>query len=155
MSGTKLSIIIPAKNEAISLATLLPALCRGFPQAEIIVVDDGSIDDTASVCARFPIRLLCHPYTMGNGAAIKSGARCATGDILVFMDGDGQHDPADIPKLLARLDEGYAMVVGARSANSQVSLHRKLANGFYNKFASRMTGFLILDLTSGFRVVRA
>jgi glycosyltransferase involved in cell wall biosynthesis len=92
---------------------------------------------------------------MGNGAAIKTGARHATGEILVFMDGDGQHDPADIPRLLAKLDEGYDMVVGARQADTHGSLHRRLANQFYNRLASWMTGYLIEDLTSGFRAVRA
>src|SRR5690606_23392542 len=95
------------------------------------------------------------PYTMGNGAAIKRGARAATGDILVFMDADGQHDPACIPGLLARLDEGYDMVVGARDRAGQAGVHRGAANAFYNWLASHMTGFQVKDLTSGFRAARA
>jgi len=92
---------------------------------------------------------------MGNGAAVKTGARHADGDILVFMDGDGQHDPADISRLLTKFDEGYEMVVGARHADTHSSTGRRLANGFYNRLASIMTGRYIEDLTSGFRAVRA
>jgi glycosyltransferase involved in cell wall biosynthesis len=118
-------------------------------------VDDGSSDNTLEVCAAYPVEVVRHPYSMGNGAAVKSGARCATGDILVFLDADGQHDPEDIPALLEKLDEGYDMVVGARSTASQASAGRSLANKIYNGLASLMVGHRIPDLTSGFRAVRA
>ena len=150
-----LSIILPAKNESAALRGLLPRLRSAQPDAEIIVVDDGSTDDTAVLCAEAGVRCLSSPYSMGNGAAIKRGARAARGDILVFMDADGQHDPAHIPQLLERLDQGYDMVVGARSWAGQAGVHRGLANTLYNRIASWMTGFRILDLTSGFRAVRA
>lgn len=151
----KLSIILPAKNEAPALATLLPRLCAAYPEAEIIVVDDGSTDDTPAICARHGVRHLSSPYSMGNGAAIKRGARAARGEILVFMDGDGQHDPADIARLIGKLEQGYDMVVGARDWSSQAGVGRGLANTLYNWLATRMTGHLIEDLTSGFRAVRA
>ena len=151
----RLSIILPAKNEAPALAALLPRLRAAHPDAEIIVVDDGSIDDTRSICKSSGVECLSSPYSMGNGAAIKRGARAATGDILVFMDGDGQHDPADIKRLLDQLNRGYDMVVGARDWGSQAGVGRGLANTLYNWLASRMTGHPILDLTSGFRAVRA
>jgi glycosyltransferase involved in cell wall biosynthesis len=151
----KLSIILPAKNEAAGLKTTLPTLMGRFPDAEIIVVDDGSTDDTRAVCAEHGARLVAHPYTMGNGAAIKSGARAARGTILVFMDADGQHDPADVDRLVAKLEEGYDMVVGARDGASQANRGRSLANAFYNRFASWMVEQKILDLTSGFRVAKA
>jgi glycosyltransferase involved in cell wall biosynthesis len=125
------------------------------PTAELVVVDDGSTDATAQVAADAGARVVRHPYSMGNGAAIKSGARAAKGEILVFMDADGQHSPEDIAPLLARLDEGFDMVVGARQSGSQANLGRGLANGFYNRFASLMVGQRIEDLTSGFRAVRA
>ncbi len=150
-----LSIVLPAKNEAAALVDLLPRLKLAQPAAEIIVVDDGSTDDTATVCAANGVVALRSPYSMGNGAAIKRGARAAHGDILVFMDADGQHDPALIATLLAKLDEGFDMVVGARDGSGQANLHRGLANTFYNWLASRMTGHSVLDLTSGFRAVRA
>src|ERR1700754_5029826 len=114
-----LSIIVPAKNEAAALQDLLPRLTAAQPGAEIIVVDDGSTDDTRVICATAGVECLSSPYSMGNGAAIKRGARAATGEILVFMDGDGQHDPADVARLLARLAQGYDMVVGARDWESQ------------------------------------
>ncbi|MDL5365243.1 glycosyltransferase family 2 protein [Xanthomonas sp. NCPPB 2654] len=151
----KISIILPAKNEVAGLSRTLPRLREEMPDAEIIVVDDGSTDATAQVARDHGARVIGSPYSMGNGAAIKRGARAAGGDILVFMDADGQHDPGDIHKLLAKLGQGYDMVVGARDSSGQASVHRGLANRFYNWLASRMTGFEVKDLTSGFRAVRA
>lgn len=150
-----LSIILPAKNEAAALADLLPKLRRAQPDAEIIVVDDGSSDETAALCAKNTVRVVRQPYSMGNGAAIKRGARAAAGDVLVFMDADGQHDPALIDGLLQRLDEGFDMVVGARDWAGQAGVSRGVANTVYNWLASRMTSFPVRDLTSGFRAVRA
>ena len=149
------SIVLPARNEAEGLSGVLPRLREACPEAEIIVVNDGSTDDTAAVAERAGAKVVTHPYSKGNGAAIKSGARAASGDVIVFMDADGQHDPADIPRLLARLDDGYDMVVGARQAGSQASAARGLANACYNRLASYMTGHRVEDLTSGFRAVRA
>ena len=151
----RLSIILPAKNEALALGDLLSHLKAAQPEAEIIVVDDGSTDDTAVLCARHGVNCLSSPYSMGNGASIKRGARAATGDLLVFMDGDGQHDPADISRMLEKLDQGYDLVVGARDWGSQAGIGRGVANTLYNWLASRMTGHGVLDLTSGFRAVRA
>lgn len=150
-----LSIILPAKNEAAALADLLPRLTAAFPEAEIVVVDDGSTDDTAALCARNSVQVVRQPYSMGNGAAIKRGARAAKGDVFVFMDADGQHDPALIARVLARLDEGFDMIVGARDWSGQAGVGRGLANTLYNWLATRMTGFEVKDLTSGFRAVRA
>ncbi|MBB6245464.1 glycosyltransferase family 2 protein [Rhodanobacter sp. A1T4] len=151
----RLSIILPAKNEAPALAALLPRLRIAHPEAEIIVVDDGSTDDTRGVCQGSGVTCLSSPYSMGNGAAIKRGARAATGDILVFMDGDGQHDTVDIARLLEKLEQGYDMVVGARDWGSQAGVGRGIANTLYNWLATRMTGHPVLDLTSGFRAVGA
>lgn len=149
-----ISIILPAKNEEMGLTHLLPQLKAAYPHAEIIVVNDGSTDDTKKVCHREGIRVISRPYSMGNGAAIKSGTRAASGDILVFMDADGQHDINDIAALLEKLQEGYDMVVGARRVDSQASFGRRIANNFYNRLASFMTGHEIQDLTSGFRAAR-
>ena len=150
-----LSIILPAKNEAAALADLLPRLRQAQPEAEIIVVDDGSYDDTARLCAASAVQVVRQPYSMGNGAAIKRGARDARGDVLVFMDADGQHDPVLIERLLRGLDGGMDMVVGARDWSGQAGVSRGIANTIYNWLASRMTGFEVKDLTSGFRAVRA
>ncbi|QNN45687.1 glycosyltransferase family 2 protein [Thermomonas brevis] len=151
----QLSIILPAKNEAEGLRRTLPALRARMPEAEIIVVDDGSTDETAAIAVEAGARVLSSPYSMGNGAAIKRGTRAACGEVLVFMDADGQHAAEHVGDLLAVLDEGYDMVVGARDASGQAGLHRGMANAFYNRLASWMTGHPIADLTSGFRAVRA
>ena len=150
-----LSIILPAKNEAPALADLLPRLRAAQPSAEIIVVDDGSADDTRAICERHAVQCLSSPYSMGNGAAIKRGVRIARGEVLVFMDADGQHDPADVARLLDKLEQGYDMVVGARDWESQAGMGRGLANTLYNWLATRMTGHFVADLTSGFRAVKA
>ncbi|MEY3221023.1 MAG: hypothetical protein RIT27_2380 [Pseudomonadota bacterium] len=149
-----LSIILPCRNESASLKSLLPQLKIAFPEAEIIVVDDASTDDSATIAQQYA-KVVQHRYNMGNGAAIKSGARQALGEVLVFMDADGQHDPKDISRLLEKYQEGYDMIVGARGAESQASTARRLGNGLYNNLASWMTGHNILDLTSGFRIVNA
>ena len=150
-----ISIVLPAKNEAEGLEKLLPVLQERFPNEEIIVIDDGSTDNTVDICRRNNIKVISHVYSMGNGAAIKTGARNASGDILVFMDADGQHSPNDIPRLLEKVHEGFDMVVGARKATTHASLGRRLANTIFNRLASWMTGYHIEDLTSGFRAARA
>lgn len=149
------SIIIPAKNEAAGLRSLLPEIRAICPQAEVIVVDDGSHDETVSQCHQQGVTVVSHPHSLGNGAAVKTGARAAQGDVLLFMDADGQHQPEDIPRLLEKLDAGHDMVVGARGNTSQAGVHRSLANAFYNRLASWMVGHRVADLTSGFRAVRA
>ena len=150
----KFSIVIPAKNEEEGLAKFLPTLRGLYPEAEIIVVNDGSTDGTVEVCNNVGVTVISHPYSKGNGAAIKSGARAARGDYIVFMDGDGQHDPEDVARLLYRAEEGYDLVVGARSGlSSQASIARWSANSVYNRLASWMVNREIPDLTSGFRCV--
>jgi glycosyltransferase involved in cell wall biosynthesis len=151
----RISVILPAKNESEGLQRTLPVLRARFPEAEIIVVNDGSTDDTALIAARHGAQVLSSPYSMGNGAAVKRGARAAHGDVLVFMDADGQHSPELVQLLLDKLDEGYDMVVGARNAAGQANVSRGAANAFYNQLASWMTGHRVADLTSGFRAVRA
>jgi len=151
----RISLVLPAKNEAEGLRRTLPGIRELLPDAEVIVVDDGSTDATAEVARGLGATVLSSPYSMGNGAAIKRGARAASGEVIVFMDADGQHDPKLVQQLLARLDEGFDMVVGARDGSGQANLHRGLANAFYNRLASWMTGHRVLDLTSGFRAARA
>ena len=150
-----LSIVIPAKNEAASIGEVVALARKALLDAEILVVNDGSTDETGAVAAAAGATVIHHPESLGNGASVKSGARAARGAILAFMDGDGQHDPRELLALRAKLDEGYQMVIGARDSGSHANVGRLFANGIYNEIASRLTGRRILDLTSGFRVVRA
>ncbi len=150
-----LSIILPARNESESLRKLLPELADLFKSSEIIIVNDGSDDDTLDVCSKYDVKVISHPYSKGNGAAIKTGTRAATGDTLVFMDADGQHSPEDIKTLLEEIEKGNDMVIGSRDKGSHASLPRYIANLLYNKLASYMSGHEVLDLTSGFRAVKA
>lgn len=155
MSYIEISIIIPAKNEAQGLQILLPALRTAYPKYEIIVVNDGSTDNTEQVARNNGVRVINHPYSIGNGACIKTGARAAKGNILIFMDGDAQHQVKDIGSLLTAYRQGYDMVVGARSRQAQANTARWLGNLFYNKLASLIVNHPIQDLTSGMRIVNA
>jgi glycosyltransferase involved in cell wall biosynthesis len=154
-AGNSLSIIIPAKNESGAIGDLVTEVRRLHADAEILVVDDGSSDDTAQVAEAAGATVLSHPISLGNGAAVKNGARAAQGDVFVMMDGDGQHRPEDIAMLVAKLEEGFDMAIGARDSDSHAGLGRLAANGLYNVFASLVSGHRILDLTSGFRASRA
>ena len=148
------SIIVPVFNEAENLKKLLGQIhSLGLPDSEIIVVDDGSSDGSAEIAMAAGANVVRHPYNIGNGAAVKSGMRAAKGRFILLMDGDGQHKPEDIPKLLADADR-YHMVVGARAKGSKLRMHRNLANMIYNLLASYVTRFKVQDLTSGFRVIR-
>lgn len=149
-----LSIIIPSYNEEGAIAkTILAIDDLGLESYELIVVNDGSTDKTAQAAKAAGAKVISHPYNIGNGAAVKTGIRSARGRVLVFLDGDGQHDPKDIPRLVSYISD-YHMVVGARQKGSQTHWHRNLANFVYNKFASYVANFKIEDLTSGFRVMR-
>jgi glycosyltransferase involved in cell wall biosynthesis len=155
-ANNNLSVILPAKNEADTLRVLIPEIRAQFPQAEILVVDDGSTDDTPDLEGIEGLRIVRNSYSMGNGAAIKHGAREAQGDIFLFMDADGQHRPEDAKRLLSVMQEtGCDMVVGARNHDSQASAGRSLANRVFNRLASLMTGHRVQDLTSGIRAVNA
>jgi glycosyltransferase involved in cell wall biosynthesis len=154
MPQSTLSIVLPAYNEAEFIEKIVSRLRTRYPEAEILVVDDNSADDTAAIAEQAGARVVRNHYNMGNGAAIKTGARNASGEIMVFMDADGQHDDRDIPRLIEKIEEGYDLVVGARDSDSQASVFRGLGNKLLNLFASIMTGHRIHDLTSGFRAVR-
>jgi len=148
-----ISVLIPVYNEAQSLGQLLDRIrSLELPGVETIVVDDGSSDGSGGIAEERGVRLIRHPYNIGNGAAIKSGIRVARGRLLVLMDGDGQHQPEDIPKLLVEAGR-YHMVVGARAKGSRLRFHRYVANLIYSAFASYVTKFKVEDLTSGFRVL--
>jgi glycosyltransferase involved in cell wall biosynthesis len=147
------SIIIPAYNEADAIADVVSAIAAAGPWREIIVVDDGSKDETSARAGAAGAVVVRHPYNKGNGAAVKSGIRRATGEFVLILDGDGQHQASDAHRLVARLGE-YDLVIGARSAATQANLARQFGNGALNRFASHLTGRHIPDLTSGFRAAR-
>ncbi len=151
----RISIIIPTYNEERAIGATVLAIqdLKLGCDVEILVVDDGSTDATAKVAQTAGAKVISHPYNIGNGAAVKTGIRNSGGDVLVFMDGDGQHDPAEIPKLV-RLLSRYHMAVGARDFSSQAGLHRGLANMLYNTLASFVSDFDVKDLTSGYRAMR-
>lgn len=147
------TILIPAYNEEQSIGTTVDKLKTLYPEFEVLVIDDGSTDNTLQVAMDAGANVWPHPYNIGNGAAIKSGLRIAKGEWVIMMDADGQHKSEDIARLL-EFKDSHDMVVGARSNSSETSLHRDIANTIYNWFASYVTKFRVEDLTSGFRMVR-
>jgi glycosyltransferase involved in cell wall biosynthesis len=147
------SIVIPAFNEGPSIADVVSALKAATAWHEIIVVDDGSHDDTAARARTAGACVIRHPYNKGNGAAVKSGIRSATGEFVLIMDGDGQHRPEDAQRLVSKLGE-YDLVIGSRSASTQATQARRFGNSALNGLASYLTGRSIPDLTSGFRAAR-
>jgi glycosyltransferase involved in cell wall biosynthesis len=154
MDKTEVSIIIPAYNEAPTISNLVSKIKSIYPDFEIIVINDGSEDKTASLAKDAGAKVHSHPYNIGNGASIKSGIRIASGTILIFMDSDLQHDPKDIEKMLKYFPV-YDMVVGARFKGGQSSLGRAFGNKIYNWMASYVTKFNVQDLTSGFRAIKS
>ena len=149
----KISFVIPAFNEGDSIAAIITQLTAEFPEAEVLVVDDGSEDNTKGEAVKAGALVYSHPYRMGNGASVKDGIRYCSGEIIVMMDADGQHKPKDAKRLLQQIEK-YNMVVGARTKSSETVWYRDLANSVYNRLASFMTDFKVEDLTSGFRVFR-
>ncbi len=147
------SIVIPAYNEAAAVGVLVTSLRAAGPWLEVLVVDDGSIDETGAQAAAAGARVIRHPYNKGNGAAVKTGIRHATGAFVLIMDADGQHPPADAARLVSHLD-AYDLVIGARSGQTQASAIRRAGNGVLNGIASYLTERPIPDLTSGFRAAR-
>ena len=153
LNAAQTSVVIPAFNEAASIGAVVLDLAAAARWLEILVVDDGSSDQTGANAAAAGARVIRHPYNKGNGAAVKSGIRQSTGVFILIADADGQHRPADATRLVSRLD-AYDLVVGARSGQTQASLARRIGNGLLNGIASYLTQQNIPDLTSGFRAAR-
>ena len=152
-SSVEVTILLPAYNEEQGIGNTIRGIKELYPEYEILVVDDGSTDNTRDEAVKAGAHVMRHPHNIGNGAAIKTGLRYASGEWVLMMDADGQHKPADIARLLEHKDK-YDMVVGARSRGSKTSWHRDLANIIYNWLASYVTKFRVEDLTSGFRLVK-
>ena len=153
LKSVEITVLLPAYNEEQSISSTIFEIKELYPDYEILVINDGSTDQTGELAIKAGATVLDHPHNIGNGASIKTGLRYAKGNWVLMMDADGQHSPADIGKLLQHKDK-YDMVVGARSKGSQASLHRNIANKLYNWLASYVTKFRVRDLTSGFRLVR-
>ena len=153
LNAAQTSVVIPAFNEDASIGAVVRDLAAAERWLEILVIDDGSHDETGARAAAAGARVIRHPYHKGNGAAVKSGIRQAAGDFILIADGDGQHRPADAARLVSQLG-AYDLVVGARSVTTQASLARRLGNATLNRLASYLTEQPIPDLTSGFRAAR-
>lgn len=147
------TVIVPAFNEADSIAAVVADLRAADAWHEILVIDDGSKDATADRASEAGARVVRHPYNKGNGAAVKTGIRNATGEYILIVDGDGQHKPADARRLVSRLGE-YDLVIGARSTGTQATHARRFGNSALNRLAGYLTDRDIPDLTSGFRAAR-
>lgn len=147
------TIAMPAYNEGHAIAGVIAAVQAQVPGAEVLVIDDASSDDTAATARAAGARVISQPYNKGNGAAIKTAIRNCRGDVLLIIDADGQHDPADIPRLLQHMDR-YDMVVSVRSQESHASRTRSVGNRLLARFASYVAQMEFADLTSGFRAMR-
>jgi glycosyltransferase involved in cell wall biosynthesis len=152
-TSVEVTVLLPAYNEEQSIGSTIREIKQLHPDFEILVIDDGSSDKTRQAAINAGANVMRHPHNIGNGAAIKTGLRYASGEWVLMMDADGQHRPEDIIRLLQHKGD-YDMVVGARSRGSKTSWHRDLANFIYNWLASYVTKFKVEDLTSGFRLVR-
>jgi glycosyltransferase involved in cell wall biosynthesis len=152
-NAARTSVVIPAFNEAESIGVVVRDLAAAAPWLEILVVDDGSTDETGAHAAAAGARVIRHPYNKGNGAAVKSGIRQSAGAFILIADADGQHRPTDATRLVSQLD-AYDLVIGARAGHTQASLPRRIGNSLLNAVASYLTEQPIPDLTSGFRAAR-
>lgn len=153
MQSERLTILIPAFNEAETIGEVLPQLRTLYPESEILVVDDGSNDETTAIAERSGARVVRHPYNKGNGASVKTGLRNAARELVIIFDADGQHDAQDIQKLADCIGE-YDLVVGARDENSQTDFGRRMYHHLLNLLATYLSGMRVPDATSGFRIAR-
>ena len=148
------TVVIPAYEESAAIGTVVHALRAAANWREVLVVDDGSTDETATVATAAGARVVRHPYNKGNGASVKTGIRNAVGEYVLVIDADGQHSAEDAVRLVQYLGD-FDLVVGARGGSSgQASVGRHLGNNLLNWLAGYLTGRPIPDLTSGLRAAR-
>lgn len=154
----RVSVVIPCHDEADSIGAVVRG-CLGVLNgtSEVLVVDDGSSDGTGAAAAEAGARVERLEPNRGKGVALLTGARAATGDILVFIDGDGQDDPRDLPALLAALEPAVDLVIGSRFLGTlhPGSIHplNRLANRAFSGLISTLFGVRITDSQAGFRAM--
>lgn len=150
------SIVIPAYQERAAIGDVVSAVLKVVAslscEYEVIVVDDGSTDGTGDAARKAGAHVLVHPYNKGYGASLKTGIRFASNRTVIFLDADGQHDPDDIPRLLAGRT-GFDMVVGARKGMAGSPLWRQPGKLFLKWLVNNLTGHSIPDFNSGYRAL--
>ncbi|MBF0485496.1 MAG: glycosyltransferase family 2 protein [Candidatus Omnitrophica bacterium] len=154
MKQDNITIVIPVYNEAESIESCIRALRGQFPKTEIIVVDDGSEDQSAEIAENAGARVVKHHKNSGYGASLKTGVRLVTTPYVVFCDGDGQHSASDIARLIEITTPEHDMVVGVRTQTSHVSKRRWLGKTILYHFANFLADEKIPDFNSGLRVVK-
>jgi len=147
------TIIIPAYNEEEGIRSVINGLKSMPDKYEILVVDDGSTDNTFKIASETGVRVIRQPYNKGYGAALKTGIRNAKSNLVLFMDADGQHQTSDIKEIM-RYTGNYDMVVGARTKRTKISFLRKPGKKILAIIANYLAGMKIPDLNSGFRVIK-
>jgi len=150
----KVSVIVPSYNIE---GTVAEVVNRCPPEYEIIVVDDGSGDRTREKALETRARVVSHERNMGKGQAMITGMQNASGEIVVFIDGDLQHIPEDIPRLVEKItNEGYDLVIGSRrlSKTEGMPIVRRASNKISTTLVRLSLGVKIRDTQSGFRAIR-
>ena len=153
MNIDNVTVIIPAFNEEASIGEMVQSLFSRFPTAEIIVVNDGSTDETGVIAQKAGAKVINHSRNYGYGSSLRTGIEESNRDYVLFCDGDGQHSVDDVELLIKTCDE-YDMVVGRRSRVSHVPFSRRAGKYIMKKFANFLAGQRIPDLNSGLRIMR-
>ena len=153
MDKSDITIVIPAYNEEKGIGNVLLNLKKLVSDYQLLVIDDGSTDNTFEIVKNSGVNVVCHKYNKGYGAALKTGLRNAKTSVVLYIDADGQHNPEDIDRIAEHIDE-YDMVVGARTKKSTVSLLRRPGKKILSITANYLSGHQIPDLNSGFRAIK-